>query len=39
VRGDAELLRRIFALDGRLAPAAEAPGGAAGLVDFVWQSS
>ena len=39
VRGDAELLRRIFALDGRLAPAAAAPGGAAGLVDFVWHSS
>ncbi len=38
VRGDAELLRRIFALDGRLAPAAAAPAGAAGLVDFVWQS-
>ncbi|HET7203782.1 MAG TPA: DUF2066 domain-containing protein [Steroidobacteraceae bacterium] len=39
VRGDAELLRRIFALDGRLTPAAQAPGGAAGIVDFVWQSS
>jgi hypothetical protein len=39
VRGDAELLRRIFSLDGRLAPATETPGGAAGLVDFVWQSS
>ncbi|HEX6571330.1 MAG TPA: DUF2066 domain-containing protein [Steroidobacteraceae bacterium] len=39
VRGDADLLRRIFALDGRLVPASEAPAGAAGTVDYVWQSS
>jgi hypothetical protein len=38
VRGDAELLRRIFALDRRLTPATEAPGGAAGVVDYVWQT-
>jgi hypothetical protein len=39
VRGDAELLRRIFALDGRLVPASATPAGAAGTVDFVWQDS
>lgn len=39
VRGDSELLRRIFALDGRLVPASAAPAGAAGTVDFVWQDS
>lgn len=37
VRGDLELLRRVFALDGRLRPAADA-GGAAMAVDFTWQS-
>ena len=39
VRGDADLLRRIFALDGRLVPASATPAGAAGTVDFVWQDS
>ena len=39
VRGDSELLRRIFALDGRLVPASATPAGAAGTVDFVWQDS
>ena len=40
VRGDAELLRRIFALDGRLVPAAAAAEGAPGAgVDYVWQAT
>jgi hypothetical protein len=39
VRGDADLLRRIFALEDRLVPAAQTPAGAAGVVDFVWQDS
>ena len=39
VRGDSELLRRIFALDGRLVPASAGPAGAGGTVDFVWQDS
>ena len=39
VRGDLELLRRIFALDGRLAPAARTEGAATtqDAPDFVWQ--
>ena len=39
VRGDSDLLRRIFALDGRLVPASATAAGAAGTVDFVWQDS
>jgi hypothetical protein len=39
VRGDSDLLRRIFALENRLVPAGETPAGAAGVVDFVWQDS
>lgn len=38
VRGDLELLRRIFALDGRLQPASSPVGAAAATVDFTWQS-
>jgi uncharacterized protein len=38
LRGDLALLRRVLALDGRLAPAREGLGGATGAVDFVWQS-
>lgn len=39
VRGDLELLRRIFALDGRLAPAprTEPPAARQEAPDFVWQ--
>jgi hypothetical protein len=39
VRGDSDLLRRIFALDGRLVPASATPAGAGGTVDFLWQDS
>ncbi len=37
VRGDLELLRRIVALDGRLAPAPRSESPAAEAPDFVWQ--
>jgi hypothetical protein len=37
VRGDLELLRRIFALDSRLAPAPRAEPPAADAPDFLWQ--
>ena len=37
VRGDLELLRRIVALDGRLAPAPRPESPAAEAPDFVWQ--
>jgi hypothetical protein len=39
VRGDLELLRRIFALDGRLTPAPRAEAATTGQEspDFVWQ--
>jgi hypothetical protein len=37
VRGDLELLRRIVALDGRLAPAPRSESPAAEALDFVWQ--
>ncbi len=39
VRGDLELLRRIFALDGRLAPAPRTEPATTGqeAPDFVWQ--
>jgi hypothetical protein len=37
VRGDLELLRRVFALDGRLAAAAGAVTPGSDAPDFVWQ--
>jgi hypothetical protein len=37
VRGDLELLRRIFALDGRLVPAAQDDPTGAATADFTWQ--
>ncbi len=37
VRGDLELLRRVVALDGRLAPAARAEGAVGESPDFTWQ--